>query len=99
MGSGEKVTVDETYGMEAPCKVRAPSTFFSKPKKQAMEMVACAQNEHCNRWMKQWGILHQDFQHYLKYHESVILCNCCYDSNLYSKCRDSGNCVLQRISF
>jgi hypothetical protein len=40
--------------------------------KYSMEMAACAQNEHCNRRMKQWGILRQDFQHDLKYHESVF---------------------------
>ncbi len=72
LGRGEKVIADGICGAEDPLKVRAPGTFFSKPQNQAMEKRVCARHEHCNRRMKQWAILRQEFQHDLTHHESVF---------------------------
>ena len=52
LGRGEKVIADGIYGAEAPLKVRATGTFFSKPQNQAMEKRVRAWHEHCNRRMK-----------------------------------------------
>ena len=71
-GRGEKVIADGICGAEDPLKVRAPGTFFSKPQNQAMEKRVRARHEHCNRWMKQWAILRQEFRHDLTHHESVF---------------------------
>lgn len=72
LGRGEKVIADGIYGAEAPLKVRAPGTIFSKPQNQAMEKRVRARHEHCNRRMKQWAILRQEFRHDLTHHESVF---------------------------
>ncbi len=82
LGRGEKVVADGIYGAEAPLKVRAPGTIFSKPQNQAMEKRVLARHEHCNRRMKQWAILRQEFRHDLS---RCFLCNCCHDSDLHSK--------------
>ena len=46
--------------------------FFSKPQNQSMEKRVRARHEHCNRRMKQWAILRQEFRHDLTHHESVF---------------------------
>ena len=72
LGRGEKVIADGIYGAEAPLKVTAPGTIFSKPKNQAMEKRVCARHEHCKRRMKQWAILRQEFRHDLCVHENIF---------------------------
>ena len=71
-GRGEKVIANGIYGADAPLKVRAPGTIFSKPQNQAMEKIVRARHEHSNRRIKQWAILRQEFRHDLTHHESVF---------------------------
>ena len=55
-----------------PLQSQSIGDNFSKPQNQAMEQGVTAWHKHCNRRMKQWAVLHQEYLHDLNLHESVF---------------------------
>ena len=69
---GEKVIADKIYGAEAPHKVKAPGTIFSRAQDAAMLKRVSSCQEHVNRRLKQWAILREEFRHDLELHKDAF---------------------------
>lgn len=69
---GERVEADDGYVGHAPQYVRCPACLNNPTARQSMQQRVRARQETCNKRLKQWKILREEYRHKLEDHSDVF---------------------------
>jgi hypothetical protein len=68
---GEQVKADKGY-IGYPDKIKCPQSLGNMAEKWAMQRRVRAHHKMLNRWLNNWGILSQVYQHDIMWHGEVF---------------------------
>lgn len=71
----KKVIANRIYGTEASCNVEALGTFFAEPENAVMEKAVQSCHKHCNRQIKQRGIMQQELWNIILLQQQLPISN------------------------
>lgn len=69
---GERVEADNGYRGHAPEYVRCPASISNPPEQEEMQKKVRGRHETCNKRLKQWKILRDEYRHNIEDHGAVF---------------------------